>query len=457
MLFFFIYRHMTAMQQFNSYVSYTRLFILILFFSSATSGVLLAQEYLIPGANQTEPILLLGGTAHIGNGDVISECGILLEEGRIVKVGSATDFSAADRNRARVIETAGMEIYPGFIAPETTLGLVEISAVRATRDQSEVGPYTPNVRALIAYSTDSKIIPTVRSNGVLVARITPEGGRITGTSSVVHLDAWNWEDAALLADDGIHLNWINLYRRSGWWTGGGVQRNDKYDDEYRELQTFIDEAAAYARNAAPEERNLFFEGMKGLFDGSKQLYIQADKARAITEAVLFAGRYDLKPVITGGSEAWKVADFLRDNGVAVILDRTHRLPEYPHTPVDQPYKTPAILHEAGVTFCIGIVGSDGFWQQRNLPFHAGHAVGYGLPYEAAVQAITLDAARTLRIDDRCGSLEEGKDATLFVSEGDALDMATNNVVHAWIQGRRVDLNNKQKMLYRKYQTKYSRN
>lgn len=420
-------------------------------------SVLQAQSYIIPGAPQSEPLLILGGTAHIGNGEVLENCALLLENGKIARIGSASEFSDSDRRKAQVIEAQGKQIYPGFIAPATTLGLVEIEAVRATRDQREVGAINPNVRALIAYNTDSKVIPTVRSNGVLLARIVPSGGGITGTSSVVQLDAWNWEDAAVAPDEGIQLIWLQLFSsRWRWSDPGSVKRNEQYDEQYRALKTFFDEAAAYARQENPEEQNLLFEGMKGLFLGTKRLYIQADMARAITDAVLFAAQYDLKPVITGAAEAWKVADFLRDNDIRVILDRTHRLPQHDHTAIDQPFRTPALLHEAGVTFCLGISGSSDFWQQRNLPFQAGQSVAYGLPYEAAVQSITLDAARTLGIDDSCGSLEAGKDATLFISDGDALDMATNNVVHAFIQGRKVDLNNKQKMLYRKYQAKYSR-
>lgn len=430
---------------------------LLLSLSLLLSFGLQAQAYLVPGADQQEPVLILGATAHIGNGEVIENSAILFEDGKITQVGRAAVIREMDKRNYRVIEALGKHVYPGFISPSTSLGLIEIGAVRATRDRDEVGAYNPNVRSLIAYNTDSRVIPTVRSNGVLMAQITPRGGRISGTSSIVQLDAWNWEDAAYVADDGIHLNWMVLYRRTGWWAEQGeVKRNVRYDTDLQELRRFFDEAQAYARKEKPAERNLLLEGMRGLFEGRQQLFIHADQVKSITEAVLFAEDYDLKPVIIGGEDAWMVTDFLKEKDIAVILDRTHRLPGHEHTDVDQPYKTPVLLHEAGIRFCMSIDGGDEFWQQRNLPFQIGQSVGYGLPYEAAVKAITLGTAEILDVAEKCGSLEEGKDATLFISEGDALDMRTNKVTHAFIQGRKVDLNNKQKMLYRKYKTKYKK-
>ena len=176
-----------------------------LFAILALAGAALAQPNLTPGAPQTESILVVGGTAHLGTGEALDNAAIGFEDGIINFVGTAREV---DRKRYnRVVDVSGMHVYPGFIAPNSTLGLMEVAAVRASRDYQEVGTFKPNVRSIIAYNAASDITPTVRTNGVLMGQITPRGGVIGGSSSVVQFDAWNWEDAVVRADDGIHLYW----------------------------------------------------------------------------------------------------------------------------------------------------------------------------------------------------------------------------------------------------------
>ncbi len=182
-----------------------------------------------------------------------------------------------------------------------------------------------------------------------------------------------------------------------------------------------------------------------------ELFLHTGNARAMRDAVLFSEKYSLKPVLVGAEDAWLMADFLKLHEVPVILSRTHRLPAREDEDIDQPYKTAAQLHEKGVVFAFSDISA---WQQRNVAFQAGQAVGFGLPAEAAVQALTLHTARILGIDERCGSLSTGKDATLFISEGDALDMRSSQVTAAFIQGREINLDNKQKQLYRRFEGKY---
>jgi imidazolonepropionase-like amidohydrolase len=405
-------------------------------------------------SRQAGAILILGATAHLGNGSVIANSAIGFEGGKLTLVADATTIRIDRTKFAKIFDASGKHVYPGFIAPDTRLGLVEIEAARPTQDYAETGAMNPNVRSIVAYNTDSEVIPTVRSNGVLLAQITPGGGAISGASSVVQLDAWNWEDAAYRTDDGIHLNWPNMRAGGGFGFGEPQEqrRNEQYDKEVQALRRFFDEARAYAlAPAAPEIKNPKFEAMRGLWDQKQSLYLHTDNAKTIQESVLFATSYGLRTVLVSASDAWLVADFLKSHQIPVILNRTQSLPTRDDEAVDQPFKTAAILHEKGILFAFSI---DGAWQQRNLPFQAGQAAGFGLPKEAALSALTLNTAKILQIDQRCGSLETGKDATLFISEGDALDMRGCRVTAAFIQGREINLDNKHKQLNRRFEEKY---
>ena len=404
----------------------------------------------VPAPKQSQPILISGGTVHIGNGQVLDNQLIAVKDGKIELIaGAQIGRSFAGYKQ---IDAKGKHIYPGFIAPATNLGLVEIESIRATIDNVETGTFNPNARTIISYNTDSEVTPTVRNNGTLMAQIIPSGGLISGQSSVVQLDAWNWEDAAYKSDEGLIMNWPNAYSGGGWWAEPAeIKKDDRYKEQVQSLTRLFDEAAAYAKKTSVMEKNLRFEAMKGLFDGSKQLYINVAYAKGISESVLFAKKYNITPIIVGGEDCWLLTDFLKENKISVILQRVQSLPLRNDDDIDQPYKNAAILAKAGIPFCFSM---DGAWQQRNLPFQAGQSVGYGLTYEGAVKALTLDAAKILRIDATCGSIEQGKDATLFISEGDALDMRTNKVTYALIQGRELVLNDKQKDLYRRFQEKY---
>ncbi|MBK7409682.1 MAG: amidohydrolase family protein [Saprospirales bacterium] len=404
----------------------------------------------IPAPVQGEPMVLLHATAHLGNGKVLEDAAVAFDMGMITFVGTSKEWPGYDSYIS--VDVTGKHVYPGFIATNSSLGLNEISAVRATLDEEEVGGLNPNARALIAYNTDSEVIPTVRSNGVLLAQIVPQGGSVAGLSSVVQLDAWNWEDAAYRTDEGIHVYWPRATRFSR--REFTMEPNEAYAEELQALEMLLKEAAAYAKLADHQPKNLKLEAMRGLFLGEKTFFVHADEAKDIQRAVLLGEEFGLKTVIVGARDAWMVADFLKEKEAAVIFQQTQSLPGHEDDAVDQPFHTPAQLKEAGVLFCLS---GEGAWQQRNLPFQAGQAVGHGLDKEAALQAITLDAARILGIDKTTGSVEKGKDATLFISAGDALDMRSSLVEKAFIQGRQVDLNDKHKALYQKFQAKYQRN
>jgi len=429
-------------------IKQTLIVLLVLCFSSA-----IAQQ--TPAPKQTKDIAIVGATAHIGNGDVIDNSIIIIKDGKLLTVADAGIVKINITNM-ETINAEGKHVYPGFIVPNTTLGLVEIDAVRATDDDAEIGTYKPHIRSLIAYNAESKVVESMRPNGVLIGQITPRGGTISGTSSIVQFDAWNWEDAAIKVDDGIHVNWPNSFSRGRWWRGEdpGLKPNENYSKQVKELQDYLDQSKAY-NNGDKKITNLPFEALKGIFDGSKKLYVNVDDEKGITDVINFKNKNGIKHmVIVGGYSAYKVADLLKQNNIPVLLQRLHKTPGNEDDDYDLPYKLAKLLVDKGVTVALESSGSMERMNARNLPFLAGTAVAHGVTKEQALQMITLNTAKILGIDNQYGSLEEGKSATLFISEGDALDMRTNVLTHAFIDGRDVSLESHQTKLWKRYSNKF---
>lgn len=416
------------------------------------------QANVLPAKAQSKPIIINGATIHIGNGQLIEKGYIAFNAGKITAIGEGNAPAIA---QAEIIDATGKQLYPGFIAPVTTLGLIEVeNGAKGTDDVGDVGDVNPHIRSIIAYNTDSKVIPTVRSNGILMAQPTPEGGLVAGQSSVVVLDGWNWEDAAYKKDIAIHINWPVIRNFGGFGGFGGfappaaADQKEANQKALADLDKYFTEAQAYAQFAKPTVTNARFEAMKGLYNGTKKLFVNVNDSRGIVQAVNFAKKFGIKAVIVGGEEAYLVSEILRDNQVPVILIETQSLPSRAEDDVYLPYKMPGILHKKGVL--VGLSGV-GYWRQRNLPFEAGTAATYGLSKEEAVSLISLNNAKILGLDATTGSLEVGKDATLFISGGDALDMLGNKVETAFIQGRNINLDNLHKQLYKRYSEKYGVN
>lgn len=407
-------------------------------------------------AQNSKHILISNGTAHIGNGTVIENSYIAIKDGKIEMVSDARLTKIDGRQYDTVINAFGKHVYPGIIAPNCILGLQEAEAIRQTSDYYEVGEFNPHIRSLIAYNTDSKIIETVKLNGVLYTQSTPRGGVISGMSSVLATEAWNWEDAVLKADDGVHLNFPQSIQKRGWWAEQQPsEKNNRYDMELTNLTTFFDNAYAYSKTENVVEKNLRYEAMKDVFAGKKNLYIHTDYVKDIIIAVNFVKKYALKKaVIVGGKDSYKVTKLLRENNIAVMLNRLHDLPDTPESETDLMYKLPALLQKDSVLFCLQNQGDMEAMNARNIPFLAGTAAAYGLTKEEALQSITLSSAKILGIDSIVGSLEVGKMGSLVISEGDILDMKTNHVVIAFINGRKINLHSFQKDLYLKYMNKY---
>ena len=406
-----------------------------------------------PAAKQTKSILILGGKAHIGNGTIIENSLISINNGKIEAIGNARVMKVSKHDIN--IDASGKDIYPGFIAPNSTLGLVEIDAVKASDDESEMGEMNPHIRSIIAYNAESGLVEVARPNGVLLAQITPRGGRISGTSSVVQLDAWNWEDAIVKENDGIHLNWPRSYSRSGWWAEpGSIEPNKNYDKQITEIQNFYSNAKAYASSNVTV-KDIPYEAMKGLESGDKQLFIHANGEKEIVDAILFKKKNNIKKMtIVGGYYAYKNAALLIENNVAVLLRRVHDLPLLEDEDVNLPFKNAKLLTDAGVLVGLENMGDMERMQVRNLPFYAGTCAAWGMEKEKALQLITLNSAKILGIDANYGSLEAGKSATLFISDGDALDMKTNKITTALIDGRQISLESHQTELYERYKEKF---
>ena len=425
-----------------------------LLFAFLFSLTLIGQH--IPASKQNKSILILNAFAHIGNGNVIEKSAVGFKDGKITLVTQANLIDSSKNNFDSTIDAAGKHIYPGFIAPNSTLGLVEIDGVKASDDESEIGEMNPHIRSIIAYTADSRVVETMPLNGILMAQITPRDGIISGTSSIVQLDAWNYNDALLKENDGIHINFPRIYKRTGSkFEPGYLNVNKDYLNQIDKISQFFANSKAYLANLQ-KEKNLIFDAMRGIFDGTQTLFIHANNEKQIVDAIHLSNEFGVKKaVIVGGYEAYKTTDLLKKYNINVLLRRVHDMPEYYDEDVNLPFKMSKILTDKGILVGLENSGDKERMNTVNLPFLAGTCAAYGLSVEQSLQLITSNTAKILGIDNFCGTLELGKDATLFISDGDALDMRTNKLTHAFIQGRMINLENHQTKLYSKYKNKFN--
>lgn len=392
-----------------------------------------AQETPSPGKASPFPVIIREAMVHPGNGDIARIADILIIDGKIQKVGEVKETY----KQSTEIQGQGKHVYPGFIGLNTQLGLIEIEAARPTQDTRESGLINPNLRAAVAYNTDSRVIPTVRSNGVLLAQVVGNSGVINGSSAVMQLDAWNWEDA-LIREDGVFINWPEVSSSSR-------------KTSLQELESLFKDARAYATNQSTiSTEDLRVKSILPIFTGHKKLFIEVNQYAALLEVIAFIKRFQIQPVLVGVSDGYRILDQLKSLGIPVILTNVNRLPDRDIDSPEAPFKLPAILDSSKITFALSIPG---FWQVRNLAFTAGTAIGYDLSPEAALKSICLTPAKLCGIDNNYGSIEVGKSATLLICSGDVFNMATSNVETAFIDGRQISLDNKQEQLYRKYRNK----
>lgn len=414
-----------------------------------------------PPPPQREPLLLRNATLHPVSGPAIPGGSLLIEGGRIRAIGGA-DLPAPPGTRT--LDLAGRHVYPGLVAAQSSLGLAEIRAVAASTDTGEAGPLNPNARALVAFNADSELLPVTRGGGVLAALSVPEAGRngmIAGTSALLQLEGWNWQDMALTPEFALHIVVPRLRLNSALFPGQPEARlaeiRRSTEARLKLLDDAFESAKAYALARAADPATAVdtrWEAMRPVLPAApgrapaRPVVMHADDLAQIRFALDFAARHGLKLILSGGADAWRVADTLRERQVPVIVTGLLRLPMRRDDPPDALFSLPARLAAAGVQFCIAEGGRDSS-NARNLPFEAAHARAYGLSPADALKAVTLYPAQILGVADRLGSLEVGKLANLFVADGDPLEPSTR-IEQVFVQGREVPLSDRQTALRDKY-------
>lgn len=432
-----------------------------LIIATACSTCALATPNVPPPA-QRQALILSGATLHTVSGAVIPNGRMLIDKGRIVAIGD--QGAVPDQAGVTVVNLIGKHVYPGFIAANTTLGLVEVSAVRATIDTNEVGAVNPNSRALIAVNADSDLIPVARANGVLAAHTMPRAnaaGLIAGTSALIQLDGWTWEDMGIVPEVGLNVVLPGMRFNPALYPNLPPQRLEEMQrlssQRLKVLEDALESASAYAKARAADASlpvDSRWEAMTAVVMGKRPVFISAQELPQIRYALGLAERFKLKIIIVGGMDAWRIADLLRERDVPVIISGMHRVPMRRGDDVDGPFKLAAQLFQAGVKFCIARGGSNfDAAMERSLPYEAATAVAHGLPRDQALKAITLYPAEILGAADRLGSLAVGKLASFSVTDGDPLDIRTR-VERVFIQGRELPLVDRQTGLRDKYQQKY---
>jgi imidazolonepropionase-like amidohydrolase len=410
---------------------------------------------------QAASVLLKDGWIFTASGPVLTNASVLIRDGRIQKVGSGLTDKADT-----VVELGGQRVFPGLIAPTTVLGLLEIDALRATRDTTEVGEYSADVSAWIAVNPDSELIPVARANGYTHAQVVPSGGTVSGYSGLIQLDGWTIEDLTIEKAVALHLRWPGFGldttpRPPGKDSGPSLedQVRDR-DRKLREIDAFFTEAAAYseAKKVAKEGFKIVpaWEAMLPVVRKERPLWIHVNEARGIRSAAEWSVRRGFKAVIAGGRDAWREAAYLAEHRIPVAYEHVFTQPVRDTDPYDVHYSAPAVLAKAGVLLAFS-EGTEQFGASniRNIPYSAAQARAFGLPYEDAVRGLTLNAAQMLGVSDRLGSIEPGKEATLFIADGDILDLKAQ-VKRMWIRGREVDLSSRHTRLYEKYRKRPSK-
>ncbi|MFN2508941.1 MAG: amidohydrolase family protein [Chthoniobacterales bacterium] len=411
----------------------------------------------IPAPPQSRPIALKGATIHPVSGADIASGTIVFEKGKITTVDAEVQIPEG----AEVIDVTGKHVYPGLISANTVLGLTEIGAVRATVDVAEPGAINPNVRSVTSINPDSENLPVARSNGILTALAVPEGGLISGQSAVLRMDGWTPEQMTVRSPAAMHLRWPEMRLDRDPRAPKSLEDQQKEIDK---AQKTIRDAFAIARSywqarktPGPDfKSDLRWEAMVPVFDGKLPLFVHASSLAQIEAALAWAREAQLKIVLVGGNDAWRFASQLKETDTPVVIALATALPLRRDDPFDSAFANAAKLHEAGVRFCIARRGRDSEApHERTLPYEASMAAAFGLPREEALKAVTLYPAQILGVSDQLGSLENGKSATLIVTTGDPLDFPTQ-IEAAYVDGRKIDLSNRQTRLRDKYRAKYER-
>jgi imidazolonepropionase-like amidohydrolase len=412
---------------------------------------------------RAEQLLLRNAVVHTVTGSTLIPGDVLIENGKIKQVAAHIDSDAP------VVDLKRQHLYPGMIALDTSLGLTELSGVRATLDEREVGDYVPDVKSWIAVNPDSELLPVTRANGVTHVEPTPQGKVVAGQSGLVVLDGWTSEQMAYKKPIALHVYWPDAeldltpkekVKDKAKWKSPEDQAKER-SNKLKALDDFFQDARAYAlavdvaktNSAVDPGRSPSWESMRPFVRGELPIMIHADDIREIKTAVKWAETNQFKIIIAGGRDSWMVADLLGKKNIPVIWEYTYQQPAHDYESYDSHYTAPAKLQKAGVKVIFGLGGSTFIAALiKNLPYEAAQAVAFGLPEEEAVKGITLYPAQAIGVADKLGSIEPGKDATLFASDGDILDLRAK-VSHVWISGKETSMESRHTRLYNKYKNR----
>jgi imidazolonepropionase-like amidohydrolase len=408
------------------------------------------------GAARAETLALVGGTVHTVTGPTLENATVVIVDGRITAVGAGVSAPAG----AKVVSVAGKQVYPGFIAPNTVLGLTEVTSVQGSNDFAETGDVNPNIRAEVEVNPESELIPVARANGITSALIVPQGGALSGTSALMHLDGWTREDMTVRAPVALHVNWPSMTPQRGFFIQQSPEEQAKARDQAIEsLKKSFDDARAYwtAHDAEGKagiprhDLDAKWDAMGRALKGEIPVMIRAQSLAQIRAALKFADEEKLpRLILVGGGDAWRIADELRRRHVAVIADGLLGMPRRRSDAYDENFALPAKLAAAGIPFCISDGGTSfGAMNARNLAYHAAMAAAFGLSREDALKSVTIWPAEILGAGAQVGSIEVGKRGDLFIADGDPLEIATH-IEQVYIDGKAVSMENRQSRLFEKY-------
>ncbi len=392
-------------------------------------------------------------------GPVIENGTVVISNGKIAAVGSNVTVPSG----ARIIDATGLTVYPGMMDANTEIGLTEIDSVAGSVDTNEIGDNNANIHVDVAIHPDSSHTAIARANGITTVLTAPRGGLIAGQSAILNLDGWTPREMVLKSPAAMHINWPGGGGRGGEFGGFGAQRSvtelrREQDTQIETLKKILRDAAAYgdARDARAkdpslpkQDLDLKLEALVPVARGQMPVVINVNAERDIKNAIAFAGEMKLKAIISGGAEAYKVADLLKAKNIPVIVGPVLRLPSRDDDPYDAAFANAGLLWKAGVKIAFQTGDSSNV---RNLPYNAGMAAAFGLPKEEALKAVTIYPAEILGIADRVGSIEQGKIATLIVTDGDPLEIRTQ-IKHVFINGRDIPLTSRHTELYEKYKAR----
>lgn len=393
-------------------------------------------------------------------GPAIESATVVIANGKIAAVGANASVPSGAKN----IDGKGLSVYPGMIDSDTEIGLTEIGSVAGSVDTSEIGDNNANIHVDVAINSDSSHIAVTRVNGVTTALTAPRGGLIAGQSAILNLDGWTPGEMVLKSPVAMHINWPGGGGggRGGGFGGGGrrsvTELRREQERQIENLKKILRDAAAYgeARDARAKDPSLpkqnvdlKLEALVPVVRGQMPVVINANLERDIKSAIAFVGEMKLKAIISGGAEAYRVADQLKARNIPVLVGPVLRTPVREDDPYDAAFTNAGLLSKAGVK--IAFQTNDSAYS-RNLPYHAGMAAAFGLPKEEALKAVTIYPAEIFGIADRVGSIEQGKIANLIVTDGDPLEIRTQ-IKHVFINGRDIPLTSRHTELYEKYKAR----